>query len=390
MSTGTISTIQCDVVVCGGGIAGCAAAIQASRNGAKTILLEKTVIPGGLATSGLIYIYLPLCDGYGRQLIHGLGEELLYTSFKYGPGEVPADWKNPEAKRMNERFFTKFSPASFTLSLDEALEDAGVDVWFDTLLCSAETDSDFRIRAVEVENKSGRIRIEAHCFIDATGDADLAVQCGAETMSCTNQLSLWAVEYDKDAPEDWHNLAPELGRVVINQPDEQAEEFRGVSGKGVSRFIQKTRRMLRSRYQQAYAEGRSREDLFPVLLPTMADFRTTRFIKGKCVQDSSMAGMRFDDSIGMIGDWRKPAPGIELSYRALLPEKLRGYLAAGRCISVQGESVELTRVIPVAAMTGQVAGFAASLALQKQCQPDEIPVDELQDLLLKQGFILHE
>ena len=390
MKNREMQTVKTDVVICGGGIAGCAAAIQAARSGVKTILLEKTVFPGGLATSGLVYIYLPICDGYGNQMVHGLGEELLHASIKYGPGDIPENWRSPEPKVMNQRFFTQFSPPAFVLSLDELLEEAGVDVWYDTLLCDAETDEDSRVRAVEVENKSGRIRIEAHCFVDATGDADLAVRCGAEIIESTNLLSIWAIEYDKNAPEDWHKLAPELGRIVINQKDPQAEEHRGISGAGVSRFIRETRGFVRERYQTALKNGANRNDLFPVLLPSMADYRTTRFIKGKMTLDSSMSKMSFEDSIGMIGDWTKPAPTVELPYRILLPEKVRGLLAAGRCISVQGESVELTRVIPVAAMTGQVAGYAAALSLQKGCMPDELPVEELQNELKQQGFILHK
>ena len=54
---------QYDVAVVGAGVAGIAAAVQSAREGKKTVLLEKTVLPGGLATTGLIYIYLPLCDG---------------------------------------------------------------------------------------------------------------------------------------------------------------------------------------------------------------------------------------------------------------------------------------------------------------------------------------
>lgn len=389
MKNNQIKIVKSDVVICGGGIAGCSAAIQSARNGVKTILLEKTVFPGGLATSGLVYIYLPICDGYGKQIIHGLGEELLHASIKYGPGDIPEDWRSPEPKVMNQRFFTKFSPSSFILSLDELLEEAGVDVWYDTLLCSAQTDDNLQIKSVEVENKSGRIRIEAKCFIDATGDADLAVKSGAETFDSTNLLSIWAIEYDKHAPEDWHKLAPELGRIVINQKDSKAEEYRGISGSSVSRFIKETRTMVRQRYQTALKDGANRNVLFPLLLPSMADFRTTRFIKGKTVLNSSTQELSFDDSIGIIADWRKPSPTIELPYSILLPEKVRGLLAAGRCISIKGESVELVRVIPVAAMTGQVAGLAAALSVKKDCMPDELPVEELQKELKAQGFILH-
>ena len=58
--------LDCDVLVCGGGIAGIAAAIAAARNGAKVTLLEREYALGGLATLGLITIYLPMCDGLGH------------------------------------------------------------------------------------------------------------------------------------------------------------------------------------------------------------------------------------------------------------------------------------------------------------------------------------
>lgn len=54
-----------DVLVAGGGIAGVAAAIAAAREGARVLLVERECIVGGLATAGLIAIYLPLCDGEG-------------------------------------------------------------------------------------------------------------------------------------------------------------------------------------------------------------------------------------------------------------------------------------------------------------------------------------
>ena len=79
-----------DVAVCGGGIAGCAAAIASAQRGMKTVLVENSVIPGGLATSGMVLVYLPLCDGEGRQVVSGLSERFLKISNKYGPAEIPA------------------------------------------------------------------------------------------------------------------------------------------------------------------------------------------------------------------------------------------------------------------------------------------------------------
>ena len=66
-----------DVAVVGGGVAGVAASVAAARNGVTVCLIEKACAVGGLATLGLVTVYLPLCDGKGRQVMGGLAEELL-------------------------------------------------------------------------------------------------------------------------------------------------------------------------------------------------------------------------------------------------------------------------------------------------------------------------
>lgn len=63
-----------DLVIVGGGIAGIAAAVQAARQGCRVALVEKTALTGGLATAGLINVFLPLCDGNGHQVSFGLAE----------------------------------------------------------------------------------------------------------------------------------------------------------------------------------------------------------------------------------------------------------------------------------------------------------------------------
>ena len=71
-----------DVIVVGGGVAGVAAAVSASREGSRVLLIEKSFNLGGLATGGLISWYEPLCDGAGKQIIYGIAEELIRLSGK--------------------------------------------------------------------------------------------------------------------------------------------------------------------------------------------------------------------------------------------------------------------------------------------------------------------
>ena len=84
-----------DVVVCGGGIAGTAAALAAARQGRKVLLVEKQSMVGGLATAGLIYIYLPVSDGSGRVIAGGITAELLKRCPDYGPFDFPPQWGGP-------------------------------------------------------------------------------------------------------------------------------------------------------------------------------------------------------------------------------------------------------------------------------------------------------
>lgn len=377
-----------DLIVAGGGIAGCAAALAAARRGKSVALLEKTVWPGGLATSGLIYVYLPICDGCGRQVCFGITRELLSAGHAYGPGDIPGHWRDSAPKALNERLYTIFSPASMVLALDELLEKAGVSVWFDTLLTGVQREGR-RITAVDVENKSGHLTLQAAYFIDATGDADLVRRSGEEFFAEENQLASWAIEYDAMAKKGPRNLADGLACAVIHRAEEPGV-FRGISGESVSRMIRESRRELRKRYQEAYASGVSRNDRFPLLLPMQANFRRTFSIRGRLTLTPENALERFEDSVGLFGNWFSPGPVHELPYRTLLSPGLDNVWAAGRCISVTGETCELTRVIPVAAMTGEIAGTAAALACDRKLSSSELDCEALRRELRRNEFRFHK
>jgi hypothetical protein len=86
------------------------AALAASRRGAKTRLLEKQVVLGGLATAGHIAIYLPLCDGMGNKVIGGIAEELLWESIRYGGGNLSPEWEGgPNCVATQKRYRTEFN-----------------------------------------------------------------------------------------------------------------------------------------------------------------------------------------------------------------------------------------------------------------------------------------
>ena len=386
-----------DVVVAGGGVAGAAAALAAARSGARTALVEKTILLGGLATGGLVNIYLPLCDGRGTQVLFGIAEEFFHLAIRYGPGEIPPGWRETAGART-ERFATQFNPASFALALDEALEEAGVDLWLDTLACQPILEGR-RVVGVEAENKSGRLALRAGCVVDATGDADLAFRAGAPCVEGVNWLSLWAIEASIEKAQA--TLAEGTGAGLLNvvrlggddsgrgAPD--AERWRGISGRAASQFALASRRLLRERYRRLYAERgpAERRNVFPLTLPSVAQFRMTRRIEGVATIEEGQHGVHVADSVGLVPDWRRVGEVWEVPFGALIPKAVGGLVVAGRCISSAGDAWQVMRVIPPAAHTGQVAGLAAALAAERGAPPGELEIAGLQRKLRDLGIPLH-
>ena len=375
-----------DVVVAGGGIAGIAAALAASRNGAQIALLEKTVFLGGLATTGMINVYLPLCDGNGTQVTFGICEELLKLSLKYGPGDIPPDWQQQRNAKEEQRYRCVFSPAAMMLALDEVLEAAGVDIWLDTLICDAEVDNNDILRSIFIENSSGRGKINANCFIDATGDALLARRAGGSVEFCENWLCMWSLEYARNK-KSASQISPEINMLTTGKRDQL---FFAPDSRMVSEFVLAGRKLVSNYYSDTYKAGKEdRFSLYPLHLPAMPQFRKIAAIKGLSQLSDNMHNTFQNDSIGLVADWRKSGFVWEIPYGTLLPQKIKGLLVAGRCISSVGDAWEVTRVIPAAALTGEAAGTAAATALSKNIFPEALPIVELQEKLRKNGNPLH-
>ena len=93
----------------------------------------------------------------------------------------------------------------------------------------------------------------------------------------------------------------------------------------------------------------------------------------------------FEDSIGMVSDWRKRGPVYEVPFRTLYSKKIKNLVMAGRCTSVTEEMWDIMRVIPCCAVTGQAAGTAAAMSDDFT----KINIKELQQKLNRSGVVLH-
>lgn len=373
-----------DVIVVGGGIAGCSAALSLRRKGLSVLVLEKLTVLGGLATTGHIAIYLPLDDGFGHQVISGISEELLHLSTKYAfYAKDPKKWKEE-----GRRYECKYNGPAFSLALEELLLSEDIDILYDTLFVGGEIEGN-HCRAVYIENKSGRSRVEARGVIDASGDADLFQRVGAECVSAKNNLAIWAyftqVEekyVQKRAGADASGLKlVSIGKIDTTQKAQTYEvPYFGNTGEGVNKFII-------DGHQRLLDYLKSDKDAVPASLPGMAQIRTSRRIAGAYELSDKDAGKHFEDNIGGTGDWRKAGPVYEIPYRCLY-STLDNVLAAGRCISTSGEAWEIIRCIPQAALTGEVAGTALAMALEKNQKVQELDITELRERIRKDGNIL--
>lgn len=157
-----------DVIVVGGGPAGCTAAAAAAREGARTLLIEATGSLGGMGTSGLVPAWCPFSDM----------ETIIYRGLAMKVFEaLKAQMPHVDKDAMD---WVPIEPEKLKVIYDELVQEAGVTVLFQTLLGSVETYEDGRVEALITASKSGLQAMQAKVYIDCTGDADVAAWAGAE------------------------------------------------------------------------------------------------------------------------------------------------------------------------------------------------------------------
>ena len=383
-----------DVIVCGGGVAGVAAAVTAANNGHSTLLIEKSNILGGLATLGLINLFVPMCNGRGKQIIYGLCEKWVRLSAEYGFDTIPEEWKNGEPKTPTEvRYIQRYSPYIFALQLTEEVTKAGVDLLFDCIACDPVMEGNV-CRAVITESKSGTEMYGCKMLIDVTGDCDVLRRGGVPTVAGKNYYTyigkLITLDSCRRAVETG-NIFNAFGSVTggginlwgDNQPAD-IPQWSGLTVEEVTDYLVRNQQVMLDKLKST--DRFSREIS---MLPLMPQFRTTCRIKGDYSLKIQDAYKHFDDSICAINDFEHRDHLWEVPLRTITRRDYPNMITAGRSADGTGYAWDMLRVIPPAILTGQAAAEAACLAIRDKVGAADVNIKKLQTKLEKENVMIH-
>lgn len=380
-----------DIAVCGGGFAGISASLAAAREGKKVLLIEKQFMLGGLATAGLVTIYLPLCDGYGKQVSFGIAEELFHLSIKHGAEDrYPENWLDGKGTRTEKdpRFETQYNAQLFAILSEELLKKEGVDILYGTSVVGVEKEAD-KITHILTENKSGRTAYTIKAVVDCTGDCDIAKFAGVptETFKQGNVLAAWCY-YASEKGYKLNMLGfsdiPDEEKTDKNVPPTLVKRrFSGLTGEELSEMAELSHKSV---YNDFLKKREKEENLAIATIATIPQVRMTRRIVGEYELSNKEEHTYFEDSIGMVSNWRKRGPVYEVPYSTLYNKSVKNLIVAGRCTSVNEPMWDVMRVIPCCAVTGQAAGTAAAMTEDFS----SIDVKKLQEKLQAAGVVLHE
>lgn len=392
-----ITELECkrhyDIIVAGGGVAGVAAALTAVKRGKSVLLLEKSNILGGLATLGLINLFVPMCNGRGKQIIFGLCEEWVRESAKYGYDTIPDEWKNGEPDHPTDvRYIQRYSPYIFALQLTEMIKNSGVDLLFDCIASEPVMEGNV-CKGIVTESKSGREYYEADVVIDVTGDADILRRAGVPTVKGRNyytylgkKITLTDCEKAVKAQSIEKAFTTIAGGCIDlyghNQPADKPM-WSGLTVEEVSDYLIDNQLTMLEKLKKD--DRNSRE---VAMLPLMPNFRTTCRIDGDYTLKESDCYRHFDDSVCAINDFDRRDFLYEIPLRSLTRKEYPNLITAGRSAAGEGYAWDVIRVIPPAILTGQAAAEAAVLSIDRKQPIALVDIKELQTRLANDDNIM--
>ena len=441
-----------DVLVVGGGNAGCAAAVAAARHGARTMLVERYGFLGGTATAAMVGPWMTFHSG-SKRIVGGIAQEIVERLERKGasPGHVADSSDYVDT-------ITPFDPEIHKALLFEMMRESGVQLLLHAYFLKAIAAGD-GVEGAVFATIGGEREYRAAVTIDATADALVAASAGAATQvgdehgrvqPASLMFRLSHVDLEKTA--SYVRMHPDQMRTSLKAHERAARALTAVAGlydlwndactsgqvsvprEVVSFFAtpyddEVTVNMTRvtgidpldpDDVTRAEVEARLQVmqllDFFRTRVPgfercrlaatgAQIGIRESRRIAGEytLTREDVLQGRSFSDAVAQSAypiDIHNPAgsgttthrlqqgAAYQIPYRCLVPERVDRLLVAGRCISTTHEALASTRLTPTVMTLGQAAGTAAALAAASGTRVRDLDGALLRQTLERDGVLL--
>lgn len=403
-----------DVLVIGGGPAGCAAAYAAARGGASVLLVEGAAFLGGMGTAALVPLFLGFSDGE-HFLAGNFGRELLCRMHTAGRHSYR---QRPDAEVIH--------PEALKRAYEELLLEAGVQVLLTTRMVDV-CSSGGKIEACILSGKSGVYAARARQYIDCTGDGDLCVRAGAQyAKGDEDGLLMGGTLCSQWTGAQWHRTSGEAHNSHIDQavaegvlsvadyhlPGLMQQSglitngntghcfgLDGTDDESLTQAMSLGRRQLKEyeQYYRRYLPGFEHLEL--LTSGAQMGVRETRIIRGRerLTLEDFLSRRKFPNEIARFAycvdihagnssrekydlyydefhRYRyQPGESYGVPYGVILPEGLKNCYVAGRCVSTDRYMQSSLRVMPGCMLTGMAAGFAAAHGARHGLETGDVP-----------------
>lgn len=422
-----------DVIVAGGGPAGIGAALAASMNGAKTLILENRAFFGGVAgVSGWMPINRLLLNGKSRGGAHELFVNKLRSMGPDACREGKVSWVDADGLHVH--------PDYLRLAVLELMEENNIQYCLHSPVTGAEMDGN-RVVKVVCDGKYGKHTYGAKAFVDATGDGDVAFYAGASFlkgrendgmfMPVTVGFVLGNVDEDrlftaletmgykeytdkiKEGANDGYSVSMFYsfdkstvpGVVSVNNGGQRdigiidATDIRDVN------VSERTGLQVAMDFVKIVREKKlpGLENCYLIRTGPDLGIRETRRIVGDYVMtmEDAQQGREFEDVVARRYGTCDPGglqedkeyhgtikSGHAYPYRCMLPKGVEGLLVAGRCASLTHLGLTVCKSMGNMMAVGQAAGVAAALSAQAGITPRQLDYHLIQDALKKMNVEL--
>lgn len=376
-----------DVVVVGGGPAGCGAAIACGRSGLKTLIIEKFNCLGGAWTIGFMNPFFDSRQKGG--IVHELLTELKQKKQWGGFGNISFNYE-----------YMKYI-------LERKMTEANVDILYNTTFSKAITDGR-KVTGVIAENIEGRFAVLAKYVIDCTGDGNVAASAGCafelgengDWKECQAMTLMFLVGNIPEKYKDGLMIYEKLNaayqkagkEIPFNVPYlipvpnthfgviqfTHMYEYNPLSAKDITIATEEGRRQLIDAFEYLTTYDEEFKHLELITSANVLGVRESRRIIGEYTVslEDILSGSQFDDAVATVtfnadlhtksnkGQHCFKVEPYTIPMRALIPKDYDGIIVAGRCISGSREAHASYRVTGNCCQMGENAGYRISNAIK--------------------------